>query len=682
MLAEIGNGFAWGLFLGLIGGLVSGVFEGLRIFGAATGRAGATEAVAYALIVNALGFGALLAALGALFPILLQVSGFRLSRARLAAVYVSGAFAITFLLGRLLFIFPARGLALAAGTSADVLFSLVGAIAAGLVLFPIVRLFAGRLLGATRRIAVAGVVLGVCLGLVLPVQIFLETRSYLGMSRGNAAAVDLSVLEETAGADLGRSLAEAVSQVGTGTSGPPNIILVTVDALRADHLGVCGNETVQTPNMDLLAAYGALSCNTYTAQPQSNPAFASLMTSLSPMGHGVRAHMLDRLADSFETLPEALASRGYTTAAILPWTALEPAFSGFHQGFDVYEAFVVNAPATLQNPITTAVGALYRRITDQVSLGGAVEATLGLREQVEEEIDGRADITAAAAVSWLASNRRSPFFLWVHFFDPHYPWTAPSPWGDMYEDGTYEGPYDGSMQFVWEMREGAFDPDERDVEFLRHMYASEVTYADDYLGQVLAYAGEKGLLRNTIVLLTGDHGESLGERPGPWSEGDSWLHGDDLYNPGIQVPLIVFDPRHARPGQRLAAPLELIDVMPTLLELAGARIPTGVEGRSILPLLAGTDDGSRRAAFTTLGDDRKSSIVAADGWKLITDWRTGNRELYFLPNDPEERVNLIRSAPTKAAALGAQLREWAAAGGINTAAAGEGLETAARDGFE
>ena len=327
---------------------------------------------------------------------------------------------------------------------------------------------------------------------------------------------------------------------------------------------------------------------------------------------------------------------------------------------------MVNAPATLQNPLTTAIGALYRRITDQVAIGGAVEATLGLRQQVEEEIDGRADVSAAAAISWLSSNRRAPFFLWVHFFDPHYPWTAPSPWSDLYEDGTYSGPYDGSMQFVSEMREGEFYPTDRDVEFLRHVYAPEVSYADHYLGEVLAYAGEKGLLRNTIVVLTGDHGESLGERPGPWPEGDYWLHGDDLYNPGIQVPLIVFDPRHARPGQRLEAPIEYIDVMPTLLDLIGSRIPSTVQGRSIRPLLAGTDDGGPRAAFTTLGDDRASSIVTADGWKLIASWHTGKRELYYLPIDEAEQVDLMQAAPARAAALEGQLVEWARAGGINT----------------
>src|SRR5207249_4857388 len=137
------------------------------------------------------------------------------------------------------------------------------------------------------------------------------------------------------------------------------------------------------------------------------------------------------------------------------------------------------------------------------------------REQVEEDIDGRADVTAAAAINWLnIHGGEKPFFLWVHFFDPHYPWTAPSPWNQLYEDPDYDGHYDGSMGFVYEMRDGIFDPDEADVANLRAEYASEVTFADHYIGQVLGQAAEMGLLQNTIVVLTGDHGESLGERPG------------------------------------------------------------------------------------------------------------------------------------------------------------------------
>ena len=158
----------------------------------------------------------------------------------------------------------------------------------------------------------------------------------------------------------------------------------------------------------------------------------------------------------------------------------------------------------------------------------------------------------------------------------------------------------------------------------------------------------------------------MGERPGPWPEGDYWLHGDDLYNPGIQVPVIVFDPRHTSAGLRIRAPLQHIDLMPTILELVGARMPAAAEGRSIVPLLTGRSDGLARVAYTTLSDDRASSIVTADGYKLIAYWHTGARELYDENADPDEGRNLYRSNPAKAAELEALLTAWARAGGINT----------------
>lgn len=657
LVSEISAGLAWGLLLGLVGGLLAGVTEAVRILQSATGRAGAQEAALYALIVDALGFGAIIGLVGGLVGAILQLLRVRLSLPTLAALYVSGALALSFFLARVIAMFPARGVGTGTGSALDVAMSFATALGAGIVVFPLMRPIAWRVLASVRRVALVGLAASLMLAFVLPAQILLEMRSQLTLSRGTARTVSLDILERDLSASLEARLEEALAG-GTGSvAEPPNVLFITVDALRADHLGACGNDWIQTPWMDLLARYGTLSCSTYTQQPQSNPALASLFTSTYPAVHGVRMHMVDRLPDHFDTLAEVLSSRGYGTGAILPWTALEPAFSGFHQGFQVYEAFVVNAPPALNNPITASLGAMYRRVTDQVAIGGAIEAVIGMREQVEEDIDGRADVTAAAAINWLTTNRKTPFFLWVHFFDPHYPWTPPEPWDHLYEDGSYDGPYDGSMGFVFEMREGIFEPNEQDVAYLRNLYASEVSYADHHVGKVLGYAAEMGLLRNTIVVLTADHGESLGERGGPWPEGDFWLHGDDLYSPGVRVPLIVFDPRRTQTGHQLAVPVQHIDVMPTILEMVGAPVPSMAQGRSLLPVMDGIDAGPARFAITTLTDDRATAIISSDGWKLITYRPTGKQELYHLPTDPRERVDLSSSLPARVAELTAMLDE-------------------------
>lgn len=627
----------------------------------AVGRSGVLEATGYAIVVNALGFGAVLGILGGAAALVLRIAGARVRPQALAAAYLAGGVGLSFFLIRLVLMFPPRGLGGGSGSRSEVVISLAAAIGAGLILYPMARLFGWRFLQNTRRVAFAAILLSACLIAALPIQVLIEAQSFLGLSRGTASAVDLGILDR----DVTSTLQERFNEASAGVSaegGPPNVILITVDALRADHLAACGNDWVKTPWIDLLARHSAVSCATYPSQPQTNPAVAAIMTSTYPTVNGVRVHMVDRLPDAYETLAEVLASKGYSTGAILPWAAFDPAFSGFQQGFDVYEAYVLNAPSTLENPLTTAFGAAYRRITDQGAIGGAVESVIGLRRQVEEDIDGRADVTGAAAITWLATHRSQPFFLWTHFFDPHYPWTPPPPWNELYEDGSYDGPYSGDMGFVYAMSAGAFDPDERDVAHLRSQYAGEISYADHYIGQLLGYAAEAGLLRNTIIILTADHGESLGERPGPWPDGTDWLHGDDLYTPGIQVPLMIFDPRRSLGGRSLEPPLQHIDIMPTILDLVAAPIPSAAQGRSIVPLLDGRDDGPPRAAITTLQDDRSSSIVAADGWKLIENWAEGTEELYYLPDDPGEMSNRATAAPGRAAALRAQLAEWSRLG--------------------
>jgi arylsulfatase A-like enzyme len=470
--------------------------------------------------------------------------------------------------------------------------------------------------------------------------------------------------------DLETSLDGVLARGPSGNSAQPNVLLITVDALRADHLGACGNSWIKTPSIDTLARYSSLSCSTYTQQPQTNPALASLFTSTYPAVNGVRVHMVDRLSESFDTLAKILQRNGYNTGGIIPWTSLEPAFSGFQQGFHTYEAFVLNEPETLQNPTTAALAGLYRRVTQQVALGSAVESVLGLRQGTEASIDGRADVTATAAVNWLANNSKSHFFLWVHYFDPHYPWTPPEPWDQLYEGGRdYDGKYDGGMGFVYEMRAGVFEPNPRDVEYLRALYASEVSYTDHYIGQLLGYMARFGLLDNTIVVLTADHGEQLGERGEWWPNGEYWLHGDDLHDDGIQVPLIIYDPRTARGHQDLEIPIQHVDIMPTILDLVGLPASRQAQGRSLAPILAGKDTGADRIAVTTLGDDSQTSIVSADGWKLIASANGSLRELYYLPDDPGERNNLASTYPGRYLALLGQLNAWAQANNIKLAGA-------------
>ncbi len=662
------HGFVRGLVIGLFGGLIAGIIEAVSLVrDAPTGRAALYEAGLYAIVVDALACAAIAATLGAIFALILRLVRLRLGPERVAAFYVSGSTALLLALVGWLWAFRAAGGDRGPGVRPDIVAVIVLlAAACGVLVHPLAQSFAVHWFSRPGPLAVGALIPVVLLALVFPVQVLVEARQLT--STPSVAQGLKPIPPDLLEADYTSDLNAALAQVGTlSPTRPVNVLLLSVDAMRADHLGACGNDWIQTPSMDALASASAVSCSTYTQQPQTNPAIASIFTSLYPAVHGVRMHMVDRLGDQFPTLAEVMHNAGYRTSAIIPWTSLEPAFSGFHRGFQTYEAFVQNEPPALKNPATAALAGIYRRVTDQVAMGSAVEAVLGMRQGTEAEIDGRADVTAQAAITWLANNGDQQFFLWVHFFDPHYPWTAPEPWDQLYDEG-YEGRYNGDMSFVYEMRAGVFYPEPRDVQYLRALYASEVSYADHYIGQVLGYMARRGMLQNTIVVLTADHGEELGERGDSWPNGDYWLHGDDLHSAGIQVPLIIHDPRSSRGHQLLSPPIQHIDLMPTILDLVGLTKPRGLQGESVVPLLNGTDDGDDRMAFITLADDSQTSIVSAQGWKLIADRVSGSRELFFLPSDPNERTNLASSFPDRAIAMSRRIDAWAQANASGLAA--------------
>ncbi len=636
------------------------------MFAAAQGsRSALVEAAVYAVAIDGLGGAAVSAIVGVVLAGALHLLRPSLTPRRAASLQVATAASTVLLVVGLLWAARAHGAGHGASIpTATVAAVVMLAVAVGAFLAIPARGFAPGFLASAARVAVMGFVGCLLLAILFPIQVIVEARHAAEATRytpGQAINVDVESLGDGIWYDLDRTLS-APHPTRNATADGMNVMLITVDALRADHLGACGNDWISTPWIDEFARHGAISCMTYPQQPQTNPSLASLFTSTYPAVHGVRVHMVDRLSESFDTLAKMLARNGFTTAGIIPWTSLEPAFSGFQQGFHTYEAFVQNEPETLKNPSTAALAGIYRRVTDQLAVGSAVESVLGLRQGTEAQIDGRADVTASAAVNWLANHGQEHFFLWVHFFDPHYPFTPPSPWDELYPGARdYDGPYDGSMQFVYEMREGVFNPTPRDVEYLHALYAGEVSYADHYIGQVLGYMAEQGILDNTIVMLTADHGEGLGERGDSWPEGDYWLHGDDVYDPGTRVAWIIFDPRSKPAGPLPPVPLQSIDITPTILDLLGLPIPAQVQGRSIVPILKGTDDGEDRYAIVTLGDDSHTAIISAEGWKLHVARKTGERELYDLRADPGERVNLAAAHPTEVNALLAQLDRWALA---------------------
>jgi len=348
-----------------------------------------------------------------------------------------------------------------------------------------------------------------------------------------------------------------------------DVLLITLDTLRPDALGWVGGENA-TPFLDRLAREGFRFAGAVSPVPLTFPSHATILTGVLPRRLGLRDNG-QALGPQPETLAEVFRARGYATAAFVSGYPLARAF-GLDRGFDTYD--------------------------DRFSTGEG------------ESLERRAPETTTAAVAWLTTARR-PWFLWVHYYDPHYP---------------YEPPRD----FVGAGWRGAYD--------------GEVVFADRAIGDLLARA-EAAAAGRLLTVFAGDHGESLGEH----GEG---THGFFVYDATVLVPLVFRSPGAIAPGES-RAPARLVDVAPTILELAGAPALAGVDGVSLVSTLRGGPQAVPAAYVETYqpwlsyGWAPLKSLRRAD-WKLIA---APQPELYDLARDPREEKNVFDVEHDKAREL-------------------------------
>jgi arylsulfatase A-like enzyme len=364
-----------------------------------------------------------------------------------------------------------------------------------------------------------------------------------------------------------------------GNPQPPSILLVSIDTLRADALGCYGNAAARTPRMDRLAAEGVRFKTCVTPCPLTLPAHATLLTGLPPASHGLRdndpPHPLPPAADrSFRTLAETLASRGYATAAFVSSSVLA-ARTGLSAGFSDYEG-----------PLSSPVGEIHY-----------AERT--------------GSTTATAATTWLMNRADDPrpFFLFVHFFDPHDPYEAPPAFRRGAAPGSSEA------------------------------YAEEVSCVDASLGSLLDLFGPSSPFRDTLIILVADHGEGLGEH------GEA-THGYLLTEATLHVPLIMRWPGHLPAATIREDAVGLDAIAPTVLAAAGA-LPAGspslLDGpRPPVPLCSETLYGYRRMGWAQLFAAREGSV------KLV---RGSRAEVFDLAADPGETRPMHEAPPYLAAAI-------------------------------
>lgn len=473
----------------------------------------------------------------------------------------------------------------------------------------------------------------------------------------------------------------------------PNVVLVTIDTLRADHLGAYGNPTVRTPHLDRLASEGVLFEHAFSQTHITVPSHLSIMSSLPTVEHGVTDN-LSPVARPVDVLPEWFKRAGYHTGGFVSASHLGP-----------------------------------RRALGQL-MGPHLE-TFEFPRRTSKP--WRAEETNAHFFSWLRGGAcRGPFFAWIHYWDPHMPYSPPAPYDSAYYDDdpyaerhtsmrdirqpwahydldhirhqlAFQAPAVRALKRQFGLRSKQvrqlvlypvgshlFDGDGaaglrgrvrdigdllrpllsfrlgladfltgvRDVRFPLARYAGEVSYADAQIGGLRAELQRLGVAGRTLLLVTADHGEMLGEH-------GVWFEHSTLHDPSVHVPLIVWWPGHL-PAARRADVASGLDVAPTLLALAGLKAGEGMRGRDLF----GTAPPLTPTITEGLHGDQLS--VRDGTWKLIrtihdtshapdAERVAGAVELYDMAADPDERLDVSATNPERRRLLDAALDTWIAA---------------------
>jgi arylsulfatase A-like enzyme/Flp pilus assembly protein TadD len=377
--------------------------------------------------------------------------------------------------------------------------------------------------------------------------------------------------------------------VGRASAGRPSVLLVSIDTLRADHVGSYGYRAAATPVIDALAARGLRFEQAETVTPLTLPAHTSLLSGTFPAFHGVRDNGSFYVGDEITTLAEVLKTHGYRTGGFVGAYVLDHRW-GIAQGFDhYYDDFDLS----------------------RFEMAAGIDAAQRPGSEVVDH-----------ALTFLAGEGDQPFFAWVHLYDPHSPYVPPEPYRSRFP-ATLEGAYDG-----------------------------EIAATDAQVGRLIDFLTSSRRLANTVIVVVGDHGESLGEH-------GEQQHGFFVYDAAVRIPLIVAGPRV--PIRAVHDQVRIVDVMPTILELAGVEAPSAVQGVSLMPL-------SRGERQDLLGYSETWYPRYHYGWSELTAVRDGRykfitaprRELYDTQADPGELHDIAASNPRVAEALERALAEMTA----------------------
>jgi arylsulfatase A-like enzyme len=457
--------------------------------------------------------------------------------------------------------------------------------------------------------------------------------------------------------------------VGERNKHLPNVLLVVVDALRQDTLGCYGSETVRSPRIDQLANEGVLFENAFVQAPFTWTSFGSFLTGKYPRRHGLLAMAPGLRFPRNITLPFHLKQACFEETSARKGSCLEDSDflgatfhtgtlstgSGLLRGFDVYyEQMAGHGIVQADSPWSVFRSDLLLHV---------IAAKAGTK------LGGD---TAATAKRWFDAHGDRRFVAMVHLYSTHTPYDPPQEFRAPYCDPAYDGPV---KAFYAQHREaierGEATPTAADVAQIKNLYYAGVTEADHKIGMLCDALRERGVLDDPLVIVTSDHGESLGE-PGLW-ETSLWEH-DHMVQTNLRIPLVMRWPKGLPAGVRVGAIVDSIDVVPTVCDLIGVRVPREdgefgiVDGVSLVPLVRGEAQSVREFSFAENG---LLASIQDQRWKLVVpaemlDAKEGETPaslpawLVDLESDPGEVRNAAADHPAEVERLKNALLAWSA----------------------
>ena len=392
--------------------------------------------------------------------------------------------------------------------------------------------------------------------------------------------------------------------------------MISIDTLRADHLSCYGYQRPTSPSLDKFASQGLLFEDVSTTCPWTLPAHASLLTGLDPRRNGVRART-DRLRDGVLTLAEVLREHDFLTSGIVNSHWLSKT-NGLDHGFE--EFLYVKEYADRTKPT-----------------------------RVEDE-----------ARDWLSKHRNKRFFLFLHYYDVHSDYHS-LPHYEKQFVRPYNGIVDGSTSQLLDFRYGRIPlPNQADTEHLIDLYDAGIRQMDDGMERLFALLEKKGMLDNTLIIVTSDHGEEFMEHGGV-------LHSRTFFQETLHVPLIMRGPNLPQ-GRRIKGIASLLDVMPTLLAMLGISPPPVLDGINLQPLWQKNKAGSPKrllfgeADWNNIVDNKTvddiKRFIRQDHYKLHFNRVTGKLELYDLVNNPEENIDVSSKHTPLVKLMRSRLRDF------------------------